>query len=90
MVPKIFETFPPVTRPRILDVAAPESFRKFAMLLLGTPNSPKLWNKFVPDLVPPVMSYCTVPVGGVAERLTCVFSPEGVMGAAVWAKPAEM
>ncbi len=42
IVPKMLEIFPPVTRPRMFDVARPESFRKFAMLLFGTPNSPKL------------------------------------------------
>jgi len=47
MVPKMFEIFPPVTRPRMLDVARPESLRKFAMLLLGTLKSPKLLNRFV-------------------------------------------
>src|SRR5438128_12510349 len=85
----MFEMFPPVTRPRMLDVARPESLRKFAMLFVGTLKSPKLWNRFVPlrppGRVPPVMSYCTVPEGGVAERLTWVFNPEGVMGAAAWA-----
>ena len=82
MLPKMFETFPPVTRPRILLVGSAVSFRKFAMLLVGTPNSPKLWNRFSPPpgLVPPVMSYWTFPAGGVAERLTCVFNPEEVMG----------
>ena len=35
MVPKMFEMFPPVTRPRMLEVARPESFRKLAMLLTG-------------------------------------------------------
>ena len=74
----------PVTRARMLDVGSPVSFRKLAMLLSGTLKSPKLWNRLVPPpgLVPPVMSYCTVPAGGVAERLTSVFSPEGVMGRA--------
>ena len=82
MVPKMFEIFPPVTRPRMLEVARPESLRKFAMLWLGTLKSPKLWNRLVPPpgLVPPVMSNCTCPAGGVAERLTCVFSPDGVIG----------
>ena len=42
MVPKMFETFPPVTRPRIFDVGRPESFKKLAMLLLGTLKFPKL------------------------------------------------
>jgi hypothetical protein len=57
MVPKIFEMLPPVTRARILEVAAPESLRKFAMLLVGTLNVPKLRKRVVPPpgLVPPVM-----------------------------------
>ena len=42
IVPTIFERFPPVTRPRMFDVASPELFKKFAMLLLGTLKSPKL------------------------------------------------
>ena len=68
-------------------MARPESLRKFAMLLLGTLKSPKLWNRFVPapGLVPPVMSYWVFPAGGVAERLTCVFRPDGVIGDAAWA-----
>src|SRR5678815_5014899 len=89
MVPKMFEIFPPVTRPRILDVAKPESLRKFAMLWLGTLKSLKLWNRFAPPpgLVPPVMSYCTFPAGGAADRLTCVLSPDGVIGG--WARVTE-
>ena len=43
IVPKMLERFPPVTRPRMLDVARPELLRKFAMLLFGTLKSPKLW-----------------------------------------------
>ena len=42
MVPKIFDGLPPVTRPRMFDVAKPESLRKFAMLLFGTLKLPKL------------------------------------------------
>src|SRR5215472_14649686 len=42
MVPKMLERFPPVTRPRMFEVARPESLRKLAMLSLGTLNSPKL------------------------------------------------
>ncbi len=82
MVPKMLEMFPPVTRPRILEVGAPVLFRKLAILLLGTLKLPKLWNRFVPPpgLVPPVMSYCTCPGGGVADRVICVFSPDGVIG----------
>jgi hypothetical protein len=60
MVPKMFEMFPPVMRPRMFEVAKlGVSLRKFAMLLLGTPKSPKLWKRFAPPpgLVPPVMSY---------------------------------
>ena len=76
------EGFPPVTRPRMLDVARPESLRKFAMLFVGTLKSPKLWNRFgpFPGLVPPMMSYCTLPTGGVVERLIWVFRPDDVMG----------
>ena len=79
--PEDVRDIPPVTRPRMLDVARPESFRKFAMLWLGTLKSPKLWNRLVPPpgRVPPVMSYCTCPAGGVT-RVTCVFNPDGVIG----------
>ncbi len=51
--------FPPVTRPRILLVGSAVSFRKLAMLLMGTLKLPKLWNRFVPPpgRVPPVMLY---------------------------------
>jgi hypothetical protein len=50
--------FVPVTRPRMFDVGSPVSFKKLAMLFVGTPKSPKLWNRFVPPpgLVPPVIS----------------------------------
>jgi hypothetical protein len=59
MMPKMFEMFPPVTRPRIFEVGRPESLRKLAMLFEGTLKFPKLWNRFVPPpgLVPPVMLY---------------------------------
>lgn len=82
MVPKMLEMFPPVMRPRMLDVGSAVSFRKLAMLLAGTPKSPKLWNRLVPPpgLVPPVMSYCTFPLGSVVGALTCVLSPEEVIG----------
>ena len=84
----MLEIFPPVTRPRMFDVARPELLRKFAMLLLGTPNSPKLWKRFAPPpgLVPPVMSYWTFPEGSVEGGLTRVLSPDDVMGGTVWAK----
>jgi hypothetical protein len=42
IVPKMLERFPPVTRPRMFDVAKPDSLRKFAMLLFGTLKLPKL------------------------------------------------
>src|SRR5215510_15028242 len=86
IVPKMFEMFPPVTRPKMFDVARPELLRKFAILLLGTLKSPKLCNRFPPPpgLVPPVMSYWTLPEGRLAGGLTCVLSPEGVMGEAAW------
>src|SRR5262245_23471227 len=89
IVPKIFEGFPPVTRPSMFDVPKPESLRKFPMLLVGTPNSPKLWNKLgpLPGLVPPVMLYWTWPLGRLIGPLTCVFRPpEGVIGAGTWAR----
>src|SRR6476660_5307601 len=84
----MLERFPPVTRPRMFDVARPELLRKFAMLLLGTPNSPKLWKRFAPPpgLVPPVMSYWTLPEGSVEGELTRVLSPDEVMGGGVWAE----
>src|SRR5215472_10692668 len=86
-------------RPRMLEVGRfgasntpfrsidPE-LRKFAMLLVGTLKLPKLWNRFTPPpgLVPPVMSYCVFPAGGIADRVTCVFNPEGVIGAAAWTR----
>ena len=86
MVPKMLEMFPPVTRPRIFDVARPDWFRKFAMLLVGTLKSPKLWKRLVPPpgLVPPVMLYCVCPLGRATGALTCVFRPEPVMGEAAW------
>jgi hypothetical protein len=52
----MFEEFPPVTRLRMLVVRAPLSFRKFAVLFVPTLKLPKLWNKLVPFLAPPVMS----------------------------------
>ena len=78
IVPKMLERFPPVTRPRMLDVARPELLRKFAMLLLGTLKSPKLWKRLAPPpgLVPPVMSYWTFPEGSVEGGLTRVLSPD--------------
>ena len=87
MVPNIFEILSPVTRPRMFDVGSDVSFRKFAMLLLGTPNSPKLWKRFAPPpgLVPPVMSYWALPEGSVEGGLTRVFRPDDVIGG-VWAK----
>lgn len=42
MVPKTFEMFPLVTRPRMFEVGNAVSLRKLAMLLLGTLKSPKL------------------------------------------------
>ena len=42
IVPKILDELPPVTRPRMFEVADPDWFRKLAILLVGTPNSPKL------------------------------------------------
>jgi hypothetical protein len=42
IIPKILDGFPPVTRPRMFDVAKPESLRKFAMLFVGTLKLPKL------------------------------------------------
>src|SRR5262245_18884396 len=71
----------------MFEVARPESLRKFAMLLVGTLKSPKLWNKLIPPpgLVPPVMLYWVCPLGSATGGLTCVFSPEGVMGDAAWA-----
>src|SRR6476659_1209608 len=82
----MFEMLPPVTRPRIFVVARlGVSLRKFAMLLVGTLKSPKLWNRFAPPpgLVPPVMSYWTFPEESVWGGLTRVLSPDDVMG--VWA-----
>src|SRR6478609_7888405 len=86
----MLEIFSPVTRPRMFDVARPESLRRFAMLLVGTLKSPKLWNKLVPlappGRVPPVMLYCVCPLGSVTAGLTCVFRPEPVMGEAAWTR----
>src|SRR5215813_7037741 len=100
-MPKILDGLPPLMRPRMLEVAKPEgrmmfgfagsidpALRKFAMLLVGTLKLPKLWNRFVPPpgLVPPVISYWVFPAGGIAERLTCVLSPDDVMGEAAWTR----
>ena len=54
------------------------------MLLVGTLKSPKLWNRFVPALVPPVMSYWVLPPVVRKGSLTRVFRPDGVMGEAAW------
>src|SRR5215469_10035524 len=96
-MPKMLDGLPPLMRPRMSEVGKPEGrmalgsagsidpeLRKFAMLLLGTLKFPKLWNRFgpPPGLVPPVMSYCVFPAGGVGERVTCVLSPDDVMGEA--------
>src|SRR6476620_11153963 len=60
------------------------------MLLVGTLETPKLWNKLVPlappGRVPPVMLYCVCPLGRATAGLTCVFRPEPVMGEAAWTK----
>src|SRR5262249_47649410 len=98
-MPKMLDGLPPLMRPRMLAVGKfgsstvpfrsidPE-LRKFAMLLVGTLKLPKLWNKLVPAAppgrVPPVMSYCTFPGGGVWDRLTCVLRPDDVMGEVAW------
>ena len=84
IIPKILEALPPVIRPRMLFVGRPELLRKLAMLLVGTLKFPKLWNKLVPPpgRVPPVMSYWTLPLGIVIGALTCVFSPDEVIGGA--------
>jgi len=42
IAPRIFDTFPPVTRPSMLDVGRAVSLRKFAMLFAGTLKFPKL------------------------------------------------
>ena len=72
----------------MFEVAKPDSLRKFAMLLLGTLKSPKLWNRFPPPpgLVPAVMSYWTFPDGSVEGAETCVLSPDDVMGGVVCAE----
>src|SRR6478609_1204634 len=86
----MLEIFSPVTRPRMFDVARPESLKKFAMLRLGTLKSPKLWNKLVPlappGRVPPVMLYCVCPLGSETGGLTCVLRPDPVMGEAAWTR----
>src|SRR6478609_2779485 len=85
----MLEIFSPVTRPRMFDVARPESLRKFAMLVVGTLKSPKLWNKLVPLVppgrVPPVMLNCVCPLGRGTGGLTRVLRPDEVMGG-VWAE----
>src|ERR1051326_5788038 len=88
MVPKMLDTSPPVTRPRMLEVARPESLRKFAMLLLGTLKSPKLWNRLVPPpgRVPPVMSNWVWPLGRLIGADTAVSRPDDVI---VWARETE-
>jgi hypothetical protein len=35
------------------------------------------------------MSYWVFPAGGVGERVTCVFSPEGVIGVTAWARETQ-
>src|SRR5215467_6231374 len=98
-MPKMLDGLPPLMRPRMLAVgrfgsntvpfrSTDPALRKFAMLLVGTLKLPKLWNRFSPPpgLVPPVMSYWIFPGGGVADRVTCVLSPEGVMGEAAWTR----
>jgi len=86
MMPRMFEMIPPVPQPRKFDVSSAVSLRKFAMLLLGTLNCPKLWNRFVPPpgLVPPVMLYWLCPVERLCGALIWVLRPEEVMGA-LWA-----
>ena len=77
----MFEGFPPVTRPRMLEVGKEVLLTKLAVWFAGTPNSPKLWKRFgpLPGLVPPVMSK-EVPC-----CVTVVFNPEDVMGDVAWA-----
>jgi hypothetical protein len=59
IVPKIFDMSPPVTRPRMFEVRGRDQFtgvlRKLAVSPESTLKLPKLWNRFVPALVPPVM-----------------------------------
>src|SRR5262245_59130984 len=98
----MFEMFPPVTRPRILLVAKPSAsklpfesndplFKKFAMLLLGTLKSPKLWNRFSPPpgLVPPVMLNWVWPFGRLMGADTAVFRPDDVIGVTAGARETE-
>ena len=42
IVPRMLDGLFPVTRPRMLEVGRAVSFRKLAMLFVGTLNSPKL------------------------------------------------
>ena len=52
--PSIFDTSLPVTRPTILLISV--ALLKKAVPPVSTENSPKLWNRFVSALVPPVIS----------------------------------
>ena len=56
-VPKILDTFPPVTRLRIFVVGNPVLLEKFAVSPVPTLKLPKLWNRLPPLLgrVPPVI-----------------------------------
>jgi hypothetical protein len=59
IVPKILDMLPPVTRPRMFEVSGKDPFtgvlRKLAVSPAPTLKLPKLWNRLVPVLVPPVM-----------------------------------
>ena len=63
----------------MLEVGSAVSFRKLAILLVGHTELAEAVEKIcsASGLVPPVMSYWAFPSGGVVERLTCVFRPEG-------------
>ena len=63
------------------------SFKKLAMLLLGTLNFQSYeTNLFTSCLVPPVMSYCTFPAGALEDKVTWVFNPDGVIGGGTCAR----
>src|SRR6266540_4306058 len=92
----MFETWPPVTRPRIFwmptsGTAAPHAaaLQKFAVLSAPTFKDPKLWNRFEPLWVPPVILHVPLTHGSVVDPFTAVPRLLEVMFVATWAYPTD-
>src|SRR5215813_1274917 len=76
IVPKMFDTSPPVTRPTTFVTPAPVVLVKRAVSGVPTLKRPKLWKRFAPERDPPVI------VTVVPAWLTTVPSPLDVIAVA--------